>query len=83
MSTPVTEGALLDALKTVEDSNTGKDFVTTKALKNLRIEEGDVAFQVELSYPAKSQHPALRKALIAAARTVDGVHNVSVEICRA
>ncbi|KPF48732.1 ATP-binding protein [beta proteobacterium AAP51] len=80
MPTPVTESALLDALKTVTDPHTAKDFVSSKALKNLRIEEGDVAFQVELGYPAKSQHPALRKALIAAARTVPGVQNVSVEI---
>ncbi len=80
MSTPVTESALLDALKTVTDPNTGKDFVSTKALKNLRIETADVAFQVELGYPGKSQHPALRKALIAAARGVKGVENVSVEI---
>ena len=80
MSTPVTESALLDALKTVTDLNTGKDFVSSKALRNLRIEDGDIAFQVELNYPAKSQHPALRKALIAAARKVAGVQNVSVEI---
>ena len=80
MPTLVTESALLDALKTVTDPHTAKDFVSSKALKNLRIEEGDVAFQVELGYPAKSQHPALRKALIAAARTVPGVQNVSVEI---
>ena len=38
-------------------------------LKNLRIDGGDVAFDVELGYPAKSQIAALRKALIAAART--------------
>ncbi|MBK6470170.1 MAG: iron-sulfur cluster carrier protein ApbC [Betaproteobacteria bacterium] len=80
MSTAVTESALLDALKTVTDPNTGKDFVSTKALKNLRIEGGDVAFSVELGYPGKSQHAALRKALIAAARGVAGVQNVSVEI---
>ena len=80
MPTLVTESALLDALKTVVDVHTGKDFVSSRALKNLRIESGDVAFGVELGYPAKSQHPALRKALIAAARSVAGVHNVSVEI---
>ena len=66
----VNEAVLLDALKAVIDPNTGKDLVSTKALKNLRIEGGDVAFDVELGYPAKSQMPALRKALIAAARTV-------------
>ena len=76
----VTDTALLDALKTVIDPNTGKDFVTTKQLKNLRIDAGDVAFDVELGYPAKSQLAGLRKALIAAARTVAGVENVSANL---
>ena len=78
--TALHEAALLDALKTVIDPNTGKDLVATKVLKNLRIEGGDVAFDVELGYPAKSQMPLLRKALIAAARSVAGVENVSVNI---
>jgi ATP-binding protein involved in chromosome partitioning len=80
MSHAIAESALLDALKTVTDPHTGKDFVSTKALKNLRIDGGDVAFQIEMGYPAKSQHAALRKALIAASRSVAGVGNVSVEI---
>jgi ATP-binding protein involved in chromosome partitioning len=80
MSQAVTESALIDALKTIVDPNTGKDFVSSKALKNLRIEGGDIAFTVELGYPGKSQHAALRKALVASARTVQGVSNVSVEI---
>ncbi|MGH8795847.1 MAG: iron-sulfur cluster carrier protein ApbC, partial [Caldimonas sp.] len=77
---PVTESALLDALKSVIDPNTGTDFVSTKQLTNLRIEGGDVAFDVELGYPAKSQIAALRKALIGAARTVAGVENVSANL---
>jgi ATP-binding protein involved in chromosome partitioning len=77
---PPTESALLDALKTVIDPNTGKDLVSTKLLKNLKVEGGDVAFDVELGYPAKSQMPVLRKALIAAARSVAGVDNVSINL---
>ena len=77
---PITETALLEALKTVVDPNTGKDFVSTKQLKNLRIEGDDVAFDVELGYPAKSQIGALRRGLIAAARTVPGVANVSANL---
>ena len=65
MSTALSEAALLDALKAVIDPNTGQDFVSTKQLKNLRLEGGDVAFDVELGYPAKSQVGALRKSLIA------------------
>ena len=76
----VAEPALLAALKTVIDPNTGTDFVTTRQLKNLRITGADVAFDVELGYPAKSQIAALRTALIAAARTVAGVENVSANL---
>jgi ATP-binding protein involved in chromosome partitioning len=72
--------ALLQALQTVVDPNTGKDFVSTKALKNLQVNDGDVSFDVELGYPAKSQLPGFRKALIAAARTVAGVENVSANL---
>lgn len=75
-----TESALLDALKTVIDPNTGKDFVSTRQIRNLKITGGDVAFDVELGYPAKSQIPALRQALVAAARGVAGVDNVSVSL---
>ena len=75
------ESALLEALKSVVDPNTGHDFVSTKQLKNLRIDGGDVAFDVELGYPAK---PARRRrcarALVAAARSVAGVANVSVTL---
>jgi ATP-binding protein involved in chromosome partitioning len=75
-----TEAALLDALKTVIDPNTGRDFVSSKVLKNLKLDGGDVSFDVELGYPAKSQIAPLRKALIAAARSVAGVENVSANI---
>ena len=71
---------LLQALQTVVDPNTGKDFVSTKQLKNLTVEGGSVAFDVELGYPAKSQIPALRQALIAAAKGVAGVDNVSANV---
>src|SRR5207244_349007 len=49
-----------------------------KSVKNLQVEGADVAFEVELGYPAKSQLPALRQQLVAAARGVPGVGNVSV-----
>jgi len=77
MSTPE---QLQKALESVIDPNTGKDFVSTKALKNLVVDGGNVAFDVELGYPAKSQIPALRNALIAAAKQVPGVVNVSANV---
>ena len=76
----VTESALMEALKAVIDPNTGRDFVSAKALKNLTVTGADVSFDVELGYPAKSQIAGFRKALIDAAKTVAGVANVSVNI---
>lgn len=75
-----TNDDILAALKAVIDPNTGKDFVSTKSVKNLTVSEGDVAFDVELGYPAKSQIPGFRKALIAAAKGVAGVDNVSCNV---
>ena len=76
----VTEQAILQALQGVVDPNTGKDFVSGKAVRNLTIADGDVSFDVELGYPAKSQMPEFRKALVAAAKTVAGVSNVSINM---
>ena len=76
----VTEQTLMDALKSVVDPNTGRDFVSSKSIKNLTINLGDVAFDVELGYPAQSQIPGFRNDLIAAAKGVSGVANVSVNV---
>jgi len=76
----VVEQTVLEALKGVIDPNTGRDFVSSKAVNNLTVTDGDVAFDVTLGYPAKSQIPGFRKELIAAAKSVAGVANVSVNI---
>ena len=76
----LTSQSVQDALKAVLDPNTGKDFVSTKALKNLTVNDGDVSFEIELGYPAKSQFAAIRKACIAAVRALDGAANVSVNV---
>lgn len=76
----VSEQDVLQALAAVLDPHTGKDFVSTRALRNLHISGGDVAFDVELGYPAKSLIPALRSSLVAAVKGVAGVSNVSVNV---
>ena len=76
----VEQQAILNALQSVIDPNTGKDFVSTRALKNLQISGADVSFDIELGYPAKSQMAALRERLSAAAQSVAGVAKVSVNV---
>ncbi|MDA8453797.1 iron-sulfur cluster carrier protein ApbC [Acidovorax sp. GBBC 3334] len=76
----VTEQALLAALASVRDPHSGKDFVSLRAVRGVRIDGGSVAFGVELGYPARSLEAALARELEAAARTVPGVESVSVQV---
>ena len=75
-----TESAVLAALQAVNDPLTGKDVVGARQVKNLRIQGADVSFELELGYPAKSLHAALRESLQQAVRALPGVGRVDVEI---
>ncbi|MFM2120550.1 MAG: hypothetical protein RL722_2018 [Pseudomonadota bacterium] len=68
------------AIQTVVDPDTNQDFVTGKQLRNLKVSGSDVSFEIELGYPAASQHDILRQQLIAAVRSVPGVGNVSAAV---
>ena len=76
----VTVEAVQGALKGLVDPNTKIDFIAAKNLKNLRVEAGDVSFDIVLGYPAKSQFDSIRKLVINAVRELPGVKNVSVNV---
>jgi ATP-binding protein involved in chromosome partitioning len=68
------------ALKEVVDPNTGKDLVTGKEAKNIKINGADVSLDVELGYPAKSQIEMIRQMVIDKLKAVPGVGNVSANV---
>ena len=76
----ITEAQVQSALKELIDPNTGKDFIATRSAKNIRIDDTDVAVDIELGYPAKSQMDHLRRLAIACLRAIPGVGNVSVSM---
>jgi ATP-binding protein involved in chromosome partitioning len=75
-----TQDQVLQALSTVIDPNTGKDFVNSKVLKNLQIHGAAVSFDLELAYPCKSEHLTFQQQLNTAALAVDGVTDVAINI---
>jgi ATP-binding protein involved in chromosome partitioning len=75
-----TQEAVLAALTNFIDPNTGKDYVSTRALKNLKVEGGEVSFDVELGYPARTQIETIRLALVDAVRAVPGVTGVTASV---
>jgi ATP-binding protein involved in chromosome partitioning len=72
--------AVKAALSQVIDPNTGKDLVSTKSAKNIRLEGNDVVLDVELGYPAKSQIDGIRRAVIAAIKGINGAGNVTANV---
>ena len=73
--------ALTEALGRVIDPHTAQPYTGGRPPKNLSIgADGAVAFDVELGYPARSQHAAVRAALTAAAQAVPGVTGVAIQV---
>ena len=50
----LTELSIQNALKTLIDPNTGKDFITSKSAKNIQISDNNISVDIVLGYPAKS-----------------------------
>ncbi len=76
----VTVENIQNALKSVIDPNTGKDLISSKSAKNIKVDGADVSLDVVLAYPAKSQIDLIRKLVITALREVSGVKNVSTNV---
>jgi len=76
----INEQTIQTALKGVLDPNTGKDFVSSKEAKNIRVSGNDVSLDVELGYPAKSQIDAIRASVITALKAVPGIGNISANV---
>ena len=57
----LTESRVHEALRALVDPNTGKDFVSSRAVRNVKTADDAVALDIELGYPGKSQHEPIRR----------------------
>ena len=71
---------ILDACAALIDPNTGKDFVSQKSIRNVKVDGDKVSLELLLGYPAQSQHDIFREQIIGAVRALPGVANVSVMV---
>ncbi|MGO4153326.1 iron-sulfur cluster carrier protein ApbC [Cupriavidus sp. YAF13] len=76
----LTVDQVTEVLRTVIDPNTGRDLVSTRSARNVRVEGGDVSLEVELGYPGKSQLEPIRKQVVDALRQLPGVANANVAV---
>jgi ATP-binding protein involved in chromosome partitioning len=73
------EATLQDALRKLVDPNTGKDFFSTRSARNIRQSGDDVALDIELGYPGKSQHEPIRRQVTQALKQA-GAAAVQVKV---
>jgi len=76
----ITEADVLATLKSVVDPNTGKDFVTSKSIRKVTVDGADIEVDVQLGYPAKSQHAMLQKLVQDAVAAMQGAARVTVNV---
>lgn len=67
-------------LKLSIDPNTGKDFISGKSIKNIQINGNDVSLDVVLGYPAQTQFDVIRKQVVDALRSIDGIGSITVNV---
>jgi ATP-binding protein involved in chromosome partitioning len=77
---PVSEAAVLQALKAVRDPDLNRDIVSLKFVKDLRIDRGHVAFVIELTTPACPVKEQMREQARAVVMQVPGVTAVDVQM---
>jgi len=68
------------SLRALNDPNTGRDFVSGKSVRKVQIDGNNVAVELMLAYPAKSQHEALRKLVAQQLATLPGAGKIAVNI---
>ena len=76
----ITEKQVEDALKSLVDPNTHKDFVSTKSVRNIKVDGDKVSVDVLLGYPAKSQLEPIKAEVTRALKAVPGVAGVTVNM---
>ena len=75
----VSESDVRTLLSKLIDPNTGKDYVSTRSLKALRVTGADVQLDIELGYPGKSQFEPIKREITAALKK-SGAGNVAVGV---
>jgi len=75
----VSESDVRALLSKLIDPNTGKDYVSTRSLKGLKVAGADVQLDIELGYPGKSQVEPIKREITAALKK-SGAGNVAVSV---
>ncbi len=77
---PVAEKDVLDALCELVDPATGRNYVESKCVKNVKIEGERVALDVVLGYPARGVLEQVRSQVVERLKKIPGVSQASAHV---
>jgi ATP-binding protein involved in chromosome partitioning len=78
--TNITRDQVEAVLKEIADPYIGKDLVSTKAIKDIKIQGGDVRVDVVLGYPAQGYKDELASSIAKAVENSQGVPKAQVDV---
>ncbi len=76
----VTQAQVEEALKGYVDPHLDKDLITSKAVKEVSVDDAKVSVKVVLGYPAKGFRERLASELTQRIEALDGVESAAVEV---
>jgi ATP-binding protein involved in chromosome partitioning len=75
-----TENEVLSALSELVDPVTGRNYVESKAVKNVKVEGDRVSLDVLLGYPARGVLEKVRRQVVERLEKIPGVAHASVNV---
>src|SRR5450631_1101912 len=76
----ISEAEVQASLRALNDPNTGRDFVSGKSVRKVQIDGNNIAVDLMLAYPARSQHEVLRKLVAHHLAALPGAGKIAVNI---
>src|SRR5436190_22030947 len=76
----VSQEQVLEVLKKVQDPDLRKDIVSLGFIRNLKVENGNVAFDLNLTTPACPVKDQMRDEAVALVKALPGVQNVEIKM---
>jgi ATP-binding protein involved in chromosome partitioning len=68
------------SLNMLIDPNTGRDFISSKSAKNIKVDGGNISVDIVLGYPAKSIIASVKTLVELQLKTLPGIESVNVNI---
>jgi len=76
----ISESQIQTALKEVTDPNTGKDLITSKSARNIKVDGNNVALDIVLGYPANSVMAEIQKLVSEKLKSLPEIGSVFVNV---